>query len=253
MVGAGGIAAPFAIAIAASSSASQLRLTFVDDDVVERSNLHRQILFGEGDVGRPKLDALEAALARRAPTLAVATVEGRLTPESAAALVDASELVVDLSDNFPTRFLAADAAFLASRPVVTAAAVGWTATALAASSHGRPCYRCLFEDLPGGDAPDCARAGVIGPVCGVAGALAAELTLRIVAELRDPERVRAPGSAYGVVSTYDGLRDRLRAVPIRARASCALCGDSPAIRAIEPPRYEPASDCAASAYDEARA
>jgi molybdopterin/thiamine biosynthesis adenylyltransferase len=253
VVGAGGIAAPFAIAIAAASSAALLRLTFVDDDVVERSNLHRQILFGEGDVGRAKLDALAAALARRSPELAVATVEGRLTPESAAALVGASELVVDLSDNFPTRFLAVDAAFLASRPLVTAAAVGWTATALAGSPHGRPCYRCLFEDLPAGDAPDCARAGVIGPVCGVAGALAAELTLRIASELRDPGRVRGSGSSYGVVSTYDGLRDRLRAVPVRARASCALCGDSPTIRTIDPARYELVPGCAAPGRDEARA
>jgi molybdopterin/thiamine biosynthesis adenylyltransferase len=252
VVGAGGIAAPFAIAIAASSSASDLRLTFVDDDVVERSNLHRQILFDEGDVGRSKLEALAAALARRSSALAVATIEGRLTPESAAALVGARSLVVDLSDNFSTRFLAVDAAFLASRPVVTAAAVGWTATALAASPRGRPCYRCLFEDLPAGDAPDCARAGVIGPVCGVAGALAAELTLAIVAELRAQPSHHRGGSAFGVVSTYDGLRDRLRTVPLRARASCALCGDSAAIRAIDPGRYDPVSACAARGPGEAR-
>jgi hypothetical protein len=94
---------------------------------------------------------------------------------------------------------------------------------------------------------------VIGPVCGVAGALAAELTLAIVAELRARPSEHPGGSAFGVVSTYDGLRDRLRTVPLRARASCALCGDSAVIRAIDPTRYDPESACATPVQDEVRA
>jgi len=230
VIGAGGIAAPFGLALAHAfaTTSTAFDLLVVDDDVVERSNLHRQILFGEPDVGKPKLEAFAAALSQIAPDLSVALQPGRLRPEGAETLMSRAAVVVDATDNFASRFLAADAAHLMRRPIVHAAAVRWHATVLATSGEGRPCYRCLFEDLPEGDAPDCATAGVLGPVCGVAGAIAAELTLRILA---------GDASAFGAVFTFDGKRDRLRRVPIVARASCALCGTSPAIRDIRPARY----------------
>lgn len=225
LVGAGGIGSPAALALAQASlspDCPRFELCCVDDDVVERSNLHRQILFTERDVGAHKLEALGRSLAARAPRLSFRAHPGRLLPGVALELVREADVVIDATDNFASRFLAADAARLAGRPVVHAASVRWQATVLAASAEGRPCYRCLFEDLPEGPAPDCATAGVIGPVCGVAGALAADLALKIL---------RGDASAFGWVFTYDGRRDRLRRVRVGARSACALCG-SPAARTI---------------------
>jgi molybdopterin/thiamine biosynthesis adenylyltransferase len=225
LVGAGGIGAPAAIALGAAGAR---RLTVIDDDRVELSNLHRQILFGDADVGRPKLEAFADRLGRRFPALAIETIAGRALPGSVLALVSAASIVIDATDNFPSRFLLADACALAGVPVVHAAAVRWHATVLAVSAGGRPCYRCLFEDLPQGDAPDCATAGVAGPVCGVAGAIAADAALRLLG---------GDGRVLGRIVTYDGRRDRLRAVPVAARPGCPLCGARPAITSLDASTY----------------
>lgn len=226
LVGAGGIGAPAAIALAAGGARA---ITVADDDRIELGNLHRQILFGDGDVGLPKLDAFERALKKRAPDMDVRRFPGRLLPHTALAALEGASVVVDATDNFASRFLIADACALAKVSVVHAAAVRFRATVFAVAAGGRPCYRCLFEDLPREDAPDCATAGVAGPVCGVAGAVAADLALRILAGDR---------SVYGAIVTYDGLRDVLRAVPVRARAGCPLCGDPRAINDLSADRYE---------------
>ncbi len=225
LIGAGGIGAPAAIALAEAGLRS---LRVVDEDRVELSNLHRQILFGEGDVGRPKIEAFADALGRRAPDLVVSAFAGRALPSTVAGLVSSASVVIDATDNFASRFLIADACRLAAVPVVHAAAVRWQATVIAASPDGKPCYRCLFEDLPAGDAPDCASAGVVGPVCGVAGALAADRALRVLA---------GDASAFGAITTYDGLRDVLRSVAVRARAGCLLCGGARAILDLDARRY----------------
>jgi molybdopterin/thiamine biosynthesis adenylyltransferase len=225
IIGAGGIGAPLAIALVAGGVR---RFTVVDDDDVDVSNLHRQILFTAADVGRPKLDAFAAAVERRAPGVVVTRVPGRALPSTVGNIVAGASVVVDATDNFASRFLLADACALAKVPVVHAAAVRWQATVLAVPAAGRPCYRCLFEDVPRGDAPDCATAGVVGPVCGVAGAVAADRALRILA---------GDTSAYGHIVTYDGLRDALRSVPVPARPSCALCGSERAIHSILASRY----------------
>lgn len=225
MVGAGGIGAPAAIAL---GEAGLSRLTVIDDDVVEISNLHRQILFDDDDVGRPKLEALARALVVRFPDLELETIARRALPTTVLGLVERASLVVDATDNFATRFLLADAAHLAGVPVVHAAAVRWQATVMAAPPDGAPCYRCLFEDIPSGEAIDCATAGVAGPVCGVAGALAAEAALQIL----DGER-----QVYGVITSYDGWTDRLRRTAVSARADCSLCGPRAAISSILGERY----------------
>jgi adenylyltransferase/sulfurtransferase len=227
VVGAGGIAAPFGWAIARSGA--PLSLLVADDDVVDVTNLHRQVLFGHADVGRPKLEAFRERLEALSSALSVRTLSTRVLPDNAVELASQVDLVVDASDNFATRFLVADVCALAGRPCVHAAAVRWQSTVLAVGAGGRPCYRCLFEDLPAGPAPDCATAGVVGPVCGVAGAIAADLTLRCL---------RGDASATGAVFTYDGFRDRLRRVAVKPRATCPLCGQLPAIRSIDASRYD---------------
>jgi adenylyltransferase/sulfurtransferase len=179
-------------------------------------------------VGRPKIEAFADAIGRRFPGVAVDPRPGRFLPASAPGLLEGVAVAVDATDNFASRFLIADACRLAGVPVVHAAAIRWRATVLAASPRGRPCYRCLFEAPPEGPAPDCATAGVVGPVCGVAGALAADRALAILA---------GRASAYGSIATYDGRADRLRAVPVAPRAGCPLCGDAPSILTIEASRY----------------
>jgi molybdopterin/thiamine biosynthesis adenylyltransferase len=225
LVGAGGIGAPAAIALAA---AGVTELEVADDDRVDLTNLHRQILFEEADVGGSKLDALRAAISRRFAGVSVKPIPVRALPETAAGIVRGASVVIDATDNFASRFLLADACRLARVPVVHAAAVRLSATVMAAGPEGRPCYRCLFEDVPTGDAPDCASAGVLGPVCGVAGAIAADRALRIL---------KGDASALGHVVTFDGARDVLRVVPVRARDACPLCGPRPIIDALESARY----------------
>jgi molybdopterin/thiamine biosynthesis adenylyltransferase len=230
LVGAGGIGHPAALALAAAGVAS---LLIADDDRVELSNLHRQILFRDEDVGLSKPESLASALSGRFSALAVTVLSGRILPDTALDRVARARVVVDATDNFASRFLIADACRIAGVPVVHAAAVKWRATVLAVPAEGRPCYRCLFEDIPREDAPDCATAGVAGPVCGVAGAVAADRAMRILG---------GDASAFGSIVTYDGRSDRLREVRVAARPGCPLCGERRTITAITPDRYE-AYDC----------
>lgn len=225
LIGAGGIGAPAALALC---EAGVRDLVVVDDDVVELTNLHRQILFEDTDVGRPKLYAFADALRARFAGLSIETVEGRALPNTAAELVRRGDVVVDATDNFPSRFLLADAAYLGSVPIVHAAAVRWQATVMPVAASGAPCYRCLFEDLPTGPVIDCATAGVMGPMCGVSGAIAADRTLRILG---------GEAGAFGHVVTYDGERDRLREVTVKARPDCPLCSQSARIGTIDASRY----------------
>jgi molybdopterin/thiamine biosynthesis adenylyltransferase len=232
LIGAGGIGAPCALALA---QAGVTALTVADEDVVDRSNLHRQVLFSDRDVGRAKVSAFAEHLIELFPRLRIEIARVRLGSAEAAAFAARAAVVVDATDNFSSRFLLADACHLARVPVVHAAAIQWRATVLATLPGGRPCYRCLFEDLPADAAPTCGTAGVIGPVCGVAGALAADRAVRLL---------RGDASAAGVITTYDGLRAVLRDVAVRRRSDCPLCGDAPAIFGLYPARYG-AAPCAA--------
>ncbi|MDB4942111.1 MAG: Sulfur carrier protein adenylyltransferase ThiF [Labilithrix sp.] len=227
LVGIGGLGCPAALALA---SAGVGTLAIADDDDVEASNLHRQILFRDQDVGRSKVVAAAGALARIAPQLVVEQLGTRLLPHNAVELAGRYDLIVEGSDNFATKFLAADAARLAGKPIVHAAAVRWHGTALAVAPSGRPCYRCLFEDIPRENAPSCADAGVIGPMVGVVAAAQADLALAIL---------RGDASVFGTLVTFDAKALVARRRPLAARRGCALCGDDagPAIRSIEAARY----------------
>ncbi len=225
LVGVGGLGCPAAMALV---QAGVTRLGLCDDDEVERTNLHRQILFAEADVGTLKVEAAARALRAMTPGLELTLHRGRLLPDEAVALVREYDVVLEGSDNFPTKFLAADACMLAGVPVIHASAVRWVGTALAVGARGRPCYRCLFEDvLPAEDAPGCAEAGVMGPVVGVIAAAQVDLALALV----DGREVG------GVLVTFDGRTEALRRRTVSARGDCALCGDAPRIRRIEAEAY----------------
>jgi molybdopterin/thiamine biosynthesis adenylyltransferase len=224
VVGVGGLGCPAALVLARSGVGT---VGLCDDDVVEVGNLHRQVLFGEADVGAPKLDAAARALRAMAPGLELRLHRTRLLPELAVDLVREYDVVLEGSDNFATKFLAADACAIAGVRVVHASAVRWIGTALAVGARGRPCYRCVFEDLPWEDAPGCAEAGVMGPVVGVVAAAQVDLALAMLDG--------AP--AEGQLVTFDGRSESLRRRSVPARAGCPLCGDSPRIRRIQAETY----------------
>jgi molybdopterin/thiamine biosynthesis adenylyltransferase len=232
VVGAGGLGCPAALVLLEAGIG---RLALADDDTVDVTNLHRQILYREDDVGRDKLDAaLDALRSKVRPFQKVEAIRSRLLPENARSLVRDFDVVVEGADNYATKFLTADACRLEGRPVVHGAAVRFRATAFSVGPVGAPCYRCVFEDVPPAEAGlTCAEAGVTGPLVGVAGALLADLALGVLSG--EPR--------YGTLFAFDGLEDRLRSIEPRARPSCTLCGASPRISRIDELCYrQPSSE-----------
>jgi adenylyltransferase/sulfurtransferase len=226
LVGVGGLGCPAGIALVRAGIGT---LGLCDDDEIDRTNLHRQILFGEADVGDQKLDAAGRALRALAAPASVRLElhRTRLLPDNAVDIVRTYDLVLEGSDNFATKFLTADACALVGVPVVHASAVRWVGTALAVGPKGRPCYRCLFEDMPDGEPPNCAEAGVLGPVVGVVAAAQVDLGLALIDGL----------PVEGQLVTFDGWTDLLRRRTIAPRSDCALCGHAPRIRRIEEASY----------------
>jgi adenylyltransferase/sulfurtransferase len=234
VVGVGGLGCPVALALV---EAGVGRIVLCDDDAVDSTNLHRQILFSEAEVGQDKLDAAERALYRAgARPGSIQLVRSRLLPDNARELVRGVDLVLEGADNFATKFLCADACFLERRPVVHGAAVRLRATVLCVAAAGAPCYRCLFEDLPSGAAaPNCAEAGVLGPVVGFAGALMADRGLSVLL---------GEQAVFGSLVSYDAKSDRARELALNARSGCALCSSQRSIDSISYERYA-APSCAA--------
>lgn len=223
VVGVGGLAAPAARVLAESGVG---HMTLLDDDRVDVTNLHRQVLFEPSDAGSLKVEAATRVLSSAAPGLRIRTVAERLLPETAREMVAAHDLVLDGTDNLASKFLVADAARLAGVPAVHAGVVRWTGWALSAAAGDGPCMRCVFEDLPRDRVETCAGAGVVGPVVGVVGALEALLALRL---LRDGD------AASGTLYSYDALGGRLRSLRVRRRAGCPLCDGH--VAEIELSRY----------------
>ena len=226
IVGVGGLGCPVALVLARAG----VNLVLADDDEVQSSNLHRQILFSKSDLGRDKLEAARDTLLRDGTSSArIQLARSRVLPDNARELIRNVDLVLEGADNFATKFLCADAALLEQRPIVHGAAIRFRGTAWAIHPNGAPCYRCLFEDLPPGDAaPNCASAGVMGPVAGFVGALMADLALSIL---------QGNTARFNQIYTYDGKQDRLRSAPVGSRKTCGLCGPHRTIHDIHESRY----------------
>jgi molybdopterin/thiamine biosynthesis adenylyltransferase len=227
VVGAGGLGCPAALALARAGVGT---IGIADDDVVSVTNLHRQILFREEDVGKPKVEAAADGLLRAVPELRIERHATRMLPHNAVELASRYDVVVEGSDNFATKFLAADAARIARRTIVHGAAVRWHGTALAVGPTGGPCYRCLFEDVPHDNVPNCAEAGVVGPVVGVVAAVQADLAISAL----------NGESALGTLFTFDGKTLAARRRKLDRRPGCPLCGDTRTIQRIDAARYAPA-------------
>lgn len=212
VVGVGGLGCPAALSLAEAG----VPLRLIDEDTVERSNLHRQVLFGDADVGRRKVEAAREALARVAPGVAIEARPEHLVPDRADDLLGGAAVIVEGSDNLPTKFLAADAARRLGVPVVHGACVGWRGTVLPVSWGDGACYRCVFEDVPEEETTSCAIAGVYGPVTSVVGAVMAADALRLL---------RGDRGAAGSLARYDGWNQTFRATRFARRRDCPLCGD----------------------------
>ncbi len=230
VVGAGGLGSPV---IQYLTAAGIGRLGIVDDDVVERSNLNRQVLHGEADLGRPKVASAADFVTAYRPDATVEPQETRLTPGNAADLVGAYDLVVDASDNLPTRYLINDACTLAAVPFVHAAVYRFEGHVTTFTGDG-PCYRCLFPTAPPpADRPDCATDGLLGVVPGTLGSLEATEAIKLL--------VGAGEGLDGRLLHYDALAMETEVVPFEADPSCPVCGPEPAIADVSAVAYT--GDC----------
>lgn len=209
IVGVGGLGCPAAWALRGAIRSVRL----IDEDRVERSNLHRQILFSEGDVGRLKVEAAADALRG---LVEVELVPAHLAPENAAELLRGARVVLEGSDNLPTKFLVSEVTSASRTPVVHGACLGWRATVLPVIQGQGACYRCIFEGLPDGEVGDCVTAGVFGPVTSVAGALMAADALRIL---------RGEREHAGSLARYDGWSQSFRATRFSQRRGCSCDAD----------------------------
>jgi adenylyltransferase/sulfurtransferase len=207
VIGAGGLGCPALFALAPRVET----VGIVDDDIVELSNLNRQVLHRTEDVGRPKVTSARDALARRFPALAVETLRARVEPDNVDAVVRGWDVVLDGTDSFDAKFLINDACVRAGIPLVHGACVRMSGQ-LMSVVPGSACYRCLFEaPPPAGIAPSCQEAGIVGAFAGIIGALMADEALAILDG--------APRLA-GTLLVVDGLSDRRRRVSMRPRPGC---------------------------------
>ncbi|MBX0295220.1 SAMP-activating enzyme E1 [Haloarcula nitratireducens] len=227
VVGAGGLGAPALQYLAAAGVGT---LGIVDDDVVERSNLQRQVIHGDSDVGRPKVESAREFVAGLNPDVTVEAHELRLGAENAADLVTDYDIVVDASDNFATRFLVNDACTLAGVPFSHGAVFRFEGQVTTFTGDG-PCYRCLFPKAPpAGTVPDCSTAGVLGVLPGTIGCLQATEVVKLALGYGE--------SLDGRLLAYDAAEMSVDEVPIAPNPECPVCGSKPAIESVTDASYE---------------
>ncbi|HEV8629679.1 MAG TPA: molybdopterin-synthase adenylyltransferase MoeB, partial [Thermoanaerobaculia bacterium] len=222
LVGAGGLGSPLALYLAAAGVG---RLGLVDFDRVEASNLQRQLLFGEADLGRDKVAAAAARLHEVNPHVEVVPHALRLTAANALELLRDYEVVADGSDNFATRYLVNDACVLLGKPDVWGAVQRFEGQLAVFWAARGPCYRCLFpEPPPAGVVPSCAEAGVLGVLPGIVGALQAAEVLKLLLGIGEP--------AVGRLLVFDALRLRFRELALRKDPQCPVCSARPTQRGL---------------------
>ncbi len=219
-IGAGGLGSPIALYLAAAGIG---RLGIVDFDTVDFSNLQRQILHGTEDVGRPKAESARDAVRRINPNVDVVLHPTRITAENAFDLIRPYDIVVDGTDNFPTRYLTNDACVLLRKPNVYGSIFRFEGQASVFAPHlGGPCYRCLFpEPPPPGMVPSCAEGGVLGVLPGMIGVIQATEILKLA--------LGKGTSLLGRLLLFDALEMKFRELKLRRDPKCPLCGEQPTI------------------------
>ena len=222
-IGAGGLGSPAALYLAAAGVG---RLGVVDADVVELSNLQRQVLHGTGDVGRPKTESAAAAIGRLNPNVEFVPHHVRLSRENAFAILRDYEVIVDGTDNFPTRYLTNDACAHLRKPLVYGSIFRFEGQASLFAPHlGGPCYRCLFPEPPApGTVPSCAEGGVLGVLPGIIGVIQATEALKLI--------LGRGRSLLGRLLFFDALEMSFREIKLRRDPQCPLCGPQPTITGL---------------------
>jgi adenylyltransferase/sulfurtransferase len=226
-IGAGGLGSPAALYLAAAGVG---KIGLVDFDAVDLSNLQRQILHGTKDVGRSKLESARERLHDLNPKIDIELREARFSSENAVDLVAGYDVIVDGSDNFPTRYLSSDVCVWAKKPNVYASIFRFEGQATVFAPHlGGPCYRCLFPEPPDpGTIPNCAEAGVLGVLPGIVGSLQALEAIKLILGKGEP--------LVGRLLHFDALKVKFRELNLRRDPQCPVCGEHPTI--FEPIDYE---------------
>jgi len=219
LVGAGGLGSPLGLYLAAAGVGT---IGIVEFDDVDLTNLQRQVLYGVDDVGRPKLEAAMARIRALNPHVEVVPHPVRLTSENALEILAQYDLVVDGSDNFPTRYLVNDACVLLGKPFVYGAILRFEGQISVFGAKDGPCYRCLFrEPPPPGLVPNCAEGGVLGVLPGIVGTHQALEAIKLILGVGEP--------LSGRLLLFDGLAMRWRELRLRKNPNCPACGERPSI------------------------
>ncbi|MSO51202.1 MAG: molybdenum cofactor biosynthesis protein MoeB [Acidobacterium sp.] len=221
-IGAGGLGSPAAMYLAAAGVGT---IGIVDFDVVDFSNLQRQLLHGTPDVGRPKLDSARDRLNALNPNVHIETYDAALSSENAMQLFAPYDVILDGTDNFPTRYLVNDACVLSGKPNAYGSIFRFEGQASVFATKDGPCYRCLYpEPPPPGLVPSCAEGGVFGVLPGIIGVIQATETIKLILGIGEP--------LIGRFMIYDALRMRFRELKLRKDADCPVCGTHPTVTTL---------------------
>jgi molybdopterin/thiamine biosynthesis adenylyltransferase/rhodanese-related sulfurtransferase len=227
-IGAGGLGSPSSMYLAAAGIGT---LGMIDDDVVDASNLQRQILHGTDRLGTPKTESAERTIKNLNPDVQVVQHRARLTSQNALDLLGRYDVIIDGADNFATRYLVNDCALKLGKPVVHASIFRFEGQLTVFPANGSPCYRCLYpQPPPPEEAPSCAEGGVLGVLPGTMGVLQATEAIKLVLGLGD--------TLAGRLLVYDALKARFRELKLRRDPKCPTCGDGVQRSAIQLVDYE---------------
>jgi len=234
LIGTGGLGSPAALYLAAAGVG---RLGIIDPDTVELSNLQRQILHSDSTIGKSKLESADARLRETNPHITLDLHPVRFTPQNAISIAENYDIILDGSDNFPTRFLANDTAFFLKKPLIYGAIHRFDGQMTVFASHlGSPCYRCLIPEIPApGAVPNCAEAGVLGVLPGIIGSLQAMEAIKLILETGEPP--------LGKILIYDALQTSFRSLKLPHDPACRLCGENPTITSVTNPETTADPSC----------
>ena len=222
LIGAGGLGSPIAVYLAAAGVGT---LGIIDDDVVDLSNLQRQILHGTSDIGTPKTKSAEATITEMNPDVNVISINERINSENAFQILEQYDLIVDGCDNFPTRYLINDACVMLGKPIVHGSIFQFDGQVTVLYPGKGPCYRCIFpEPPPAGLAPSCQEAGVFGVLPGIIGTIQAVEAIKILLDIGD--------SLVGTLLLFDALTMTFNRMKLRQDEDCPMCGENPTIREL---------------------
>ena len=221
-IGTGGLGSPAALYLAAAGVGT---LGLIDFDVVDFSNLQRQIAHGESTVGNLKVDSAKNRLKDINSSVEVITYNTRLSSENALEIIKDYDIVLDGTDNFPTRYLANDACVLLNKPYIYGCILKFDGQASVFDSKSGPCYRCLYpEPPPPGLVPSCAEGGVLGVLPGIIGLIQSNEVLKLILEIGEP--------LIGRLLLFDALAMTFREVKLRKDTECPICGNNPTIKEL---------------------